>query len=91
MQNEPEAKQTWDSCLYTAEEERDFIKYYLGPSLERHNLLDKKVIIWDHNRDMMVERARTVLKDPEAAKKREKAIQCALLYLRNCENPKNSS
>ena len=68
VQNEPEAKQTWDSCLYTAEEERDFIKYFLGPSLERHNLLDKKVIIWDHNRDMMVERARTVLRDPEAAK-----------------------
>jgi glucosylceramidase len=55
VQNEPEAKQTWDSCLYTAEEERDFIKYFLGPSLEEHNLLDKKVIIWDHNRDMMVE------------------------------------
>ena len=68
VQNEPEAKQTWDSCLYTAEEERDFIKYFLGPSLEEHNLLDKKVIIWDHNRDMMVERARTVLKDPKAAK-----------------------
>ena len=68
VQNEPKAKQTWDSCLYTAEEERDFIKYFLGPSLERHNLLDKKVIIWDHNRDMMVERARTVLRDPEAAK-----------------------
>ena len=68
VQNEPEAKQTWESCLYTAEEERDFIKYFLGPSLERHNLLDKKVIIWDHNRDMMVERARTVLRDPEAAK-----------------------
>ena len=68
VQNEPEAKQTWDSCLYTAEEERDFIKYFLGPSLERHNLLNKKVIIWDHNRDMMVERARTVLGDPEAPK-----------------------
>ena len=68
VQNEPEAKHTWDSCLYTAEEERDFIKYFLGPSLERHNLLDKKVIIWDHNRDMMVERARTVLRDPVAAK-----------------------
>ena len=68
IQNEPEAKQTWDSCLYTAEEERDFIKNHLGPSLEKHNLLDKKVIIWDHNRDVMVERARTVLSDPDAAK-----------------------
>ena len=68
IQNEPEAKQTWDSCLYTAEEERDFIKDHLGPSLEKHNLLDRKVIIWDHNRDVMVERARTVLSDPDAAK-----------------------
>ena len=68
VQNEPEAKQTWDSCLYTAEEERDFIKNHLGPSLEKHNLLDRKVIIWDHNRDIMVERARTVLSDPDAAK-----------------------
>ena len=68
IQNEPEAKQTWDSCLYTAEEERDFIKNHLGPSLKKHNLLDRKVIIWDHNRDVMVERARTVLSDPDAAK-----------------------
>ena len=29
---------------------------------------DKKLIIWDHNRDLMVERARTVFKDPVAAK-----------------------
>ena len=68
IQNEPEAKQTWDSCLYTAEEERDFIKNHLGPSLKKHNLLDRKVIIWDHNRDVMVESARTVLSDPDAAK-----------------------
>ena len=68
IQNEPEAKQTWDSCLYTAEEERDFIKYFLGPALEHHNLLSKKVVIWDHNRDIMLERARKVLNDPNAAK-----------------------
>ena len=68
VQNEPAAKQSWDFCIYTAEEERDFIRDYLGPALESRNLLDKKVIIWDHNRDIMVERARTVLNDPEAAK-----------------------
>ena len=68
VQNEPAAKQSWDSCIYTAEEERDFIRDYLGPALESRNLLDKKVIIWDHNRDIMVERARTVLNDPEAKK-----------------------
>ena len=68
IQNEPEAKQTWDSCLYSAEEERDFIKYFLGPALEHHGLLSKKVVIWDHNRDVMVERTRKVLKDPIASK-----------------------
>ena len=68
VQNEPAAKQTWDSCIYTAEEERDFIRDHLGPALESRGLLDKKVIIWDHNRDIMVERTRTVLNDPETAK-----------------------
>ena len=68
VQNEPAAKQTWDSCIYTAEEERDFIRDHLGPALESRGLLDKKVIIWDHNRDIMVERTRTVLNDTETAK-----------------------
>ncbi|WGG46137.1 glycoside hydrolase family 30 protein [Rossellomorea sp. DA94] len=68
IQNEPEAKQVWDSCLYTGEEERDFIKDHLGPSLEKHGHGDVKVIIWDHNRDVIHERAKAVLSDPEAAK-----------------------
>jgi glucosylceramidase len=68
IQNEPEAKQIWDSCLYTGDEERDFIRNYLGPALEKNKLQHKKIIIWDHNRDIMVERARAVLNDSEAAK-----------------------
>lgn len=68
VQNEPAAVQTWDSCIYTAEEERDFVKNYLGPTLEKAGLDDKKIVIWDHNRDLIVERASKVLSDPEAAK-----------------------
>ncbi|MBW3112825.1 glucosylceramidase [Bacillus sp. MCCB 382] len=68
IQNEPEAKQVWDSCLYSGEEERDFIKHHLGPSLEKNGHQDVKVIIWDHNRDVIYERAKAVLSDPEAAK-----------------------
>mgnify|MGYP006205499517 CR=1 FL=1 len=30
IQNEPMATQTWESCIYTAEEERDFLKNHLG-------------------------------------------------------------
>ena len=68
VQNEPEAVQTWDSCIYTGEEERDFIKNFLGPALKSNKYLDKKLVIWDHNRDVMVERSRAVLSDPDAAK-----------------------
>ena len=68
VQNEPEAVQTWDSCIYTGEEERDFIKNFLGPALKRNRYLDKKLVIWDHNRDVMVQRSRAVLSDPDAAK-----------------------
>ena len=68
VQNEPEAVQTWDSCIYTGEEERDFIKNFLGPALKKSNYLDKKLVIWDHNRDVMLKRSRAVLSDPEAAK-----------------------
>ncbi len=67
VQNEPEAAQTWDSCLYSGEEERDFVRDYLGPTLQASGLGDVKVIIWDHNRDRMFERAKAVLDDPQAA------------------------
>ena len=68
IQNEPMAVQRWESCIYTAEEERDFLKDYLGPTLERDGLGDKKIIVWDHNRDLLFQRASTILNDPEAAK-----------------------
>ncbi len=68
IQNEPMAKQTWESCIYTAEEERDFLKNYLGPTLQKDGLGDKKIIVWDHNRDLLYGRASTLLEDPEAAK-----------------------
>ncbi|MGI8951331.1 MAG: glycoside hydrolase family 30 protein [Chitinophagaceae bacterium] len=68
VQNEPMAKQTWESCNYTAEEERDFIKNYLGPTLQKAGLNDKKIIAWDHNRDLIYQRASTILEDPAAAK-----------------------
>ena len=68
VQNEPMATQTWESCIYTGEEERDFIKKYLGPTLQKSGLGNKKLIAWDHNRDLIYQRASTVLNDPAAAK-----------------------
>ena len=68
VQNEPLASQTWESCIYTGEEERDFIKNYLGPALWKDGLKDKKILIWDHNRSLMYDRASVVLDDPAAAR-----------------------
>jgi glucosylceramidase len=68
VQNEPMATQHWDSCLYTAEEERDFVRDFLGPELEAAGLGRVRIVIWDHNRDLMVERARAVYSDPQAAR-----------------------
>lgn len=68
IQNEPMATQTWESCIYTANDERDFLKNFLGPTIQKSGLGDKKIIVWDHNRDLMVQRANVIFSDPEASK-----------------------
>jgi glucosylceramidase len=68
VQNEPEAHQRWDSCLYTAEEERDFVRDHLGPALHAAGLARVRIVVWDHNRDAMVERASVIYGDAEAAR-----------------------
>lgn len=68
IQNEPMATQTWESCIYTAEAERDFLKNFLGPTLKKEGLGNKKIVVWDHNRDLMNQRANTIFSDPEASK-----------------------
>jgi len=67
VQNEPAAKQVWESCLYSAAEERDFVRDHLGPALHAAGLGHKRLLIWDHNRDAVYQRAQVVLSDPEAA------------------------
>lgn len=68
VQNEPEAKQVWESCLYSPEEERDFIRDHLGPALHRAGLQDVKLMAHDHNRDILEAHADAVLGNPECAK-----------------------
>lgn len=68
VQNEPMATQRWESAIYSAEEERDFLKFYLGPTMHREGLGNKKIIVWDHNRDLIGDRANTIFSDPEASK-----------------------
>ena len=68
IQNEPMAVQRWESMIYTAEEERDFLKNHLGPVMEKSGYGDKNIVVWDHNRDLITNRANIIFDDPEAAK-----------------------
>ncbi len=68
VQNEPMATQTWESCVYTADDERNFVKKYLGPTLAKNKLGNKKLMVWDHNRDLLYQQASTILQDKDAAK-----------------------
>lgn len=60
VQNEPNATQTWDSCVFTAKEEADFACNYLRPSLDKFELNDVKILCYDHNKDKIIDRAEAV-------------------------------
>ena len=68
IQNEPMAKQRWESMIFSAEEERDFLKNHLGPVMAKAGLGDRKIIVWDHNRDLMTQRAHVIFDDPDASR-----------------------
>ena len=68
VQNEPMAVQVWESCIFTANEEKNFVRDYLGPALKKNGLDNLKLIIWDHNRGIMYQRAQVAYSDPEASK-----------------------
>ncbi|RED63213.1 glycoside hydrolase family 30 protein [Cohnella lupini] len=68
VQNEAKAAQKWDSCIYTAEEERDFVRDYLGPVLEKSGMSDVRLMIWDHNKERVYDRAKTAFEDALASK-----------------------
>lgn len=68
VQNEPAAVQVWESCVYSPEEERDFIRDHLGPALAASEFKDARLLCFDHNRDILEAYAGPVFCDPEAAK-----------------------
>lgn len=68
VQNEPEAVQVWESCIYHPDEERDFVRDHLGPALEKAGLGGVRLLGWDHNRDLLEERAASLFGDPAASR-----------------------
>lgn len=63
LQNEPKAVQKWDSCIYTAEEEKSFLREHMYPTLREHGLDDIEIYIWDHNKERALEWAETIFDD----------------------------
>ncbi len=60
MQNEPYAKQKWESCVYSLNEQNDFIYNYLLPKLD-----NTKVLLWDHNKEDLYNVYKNLYQDNE--------------------------
>ncbi len=70
LQNEASAATSWDSCLWSGEEERIFLKDHLYPELEAAGLAGRiAVFIWDHNKERAIEHIDAFMADPDAAAK----------------------
>jgi len=57
VQNEAKAVQTWESCVYSATEEAIFATNNLRPTLNKSGFNDIKIMIWDHNKERVLDRA----------------------------------
>ena len=66
IQNEPIAIQTWESCIWTGKEEGEFAAKFLRPTLDAKGFGDVKIMIWDHNKERVMERARESMSVPGA-------------------------
>ena len=64
IQNEAGAATEWDSCVWTAAQEKTFLKNYLYPEMKAAGLTDRiQIFFWDHNKERVVERALDMLDD----------------------------
>ena len=68
VQNEPKAIQTWESCVWTGKEEGEFAVNHLRPALDKFGFGKTGIIIWDHNKERVLDRARESFSVPGADK-----------------------
>lgn len=67
VQNEANAKQYWESCIFKPEAEADFLVNYLFPTFEKNNI-KTKILIYDHNKENLFNRANEEFSNPEVLK-----------------------
>ncbi len=62
IQNESIAATMWDSCVWTAAEQKTFLKDFLYPAFVAAGLTEKVgIYIWDHNKERVLEYARDII------------------------------
>ncbi len=67
VQNEPLMEDpNYPTCVWSAEEQKMFIRDYLGPLFERGGI-DTKIWCWDHNWNVL-DFPRAIFSDPQASK-----------------------
>ena len=66
VQNEAKAVQTWESCIWSGKEEGLFATNYLRPTLDETGFGEIKIMVWDHNKERIMERARESFSVPGA-------------------------
>lgn len=67
IQNETNAMPIWESCLYSAKDEVDFLVNYLHPTFQKNNI-DTKILVYDHNKEKLFTRAVDEFSNEEANK-----------------------
>lgn len=64
IQNESIAATNWDSCVWTARQQKTFLKDFLYPEFEKAGLIGKVgIYIWDHNKERVLEYATDIIDD----------------------------
>lgn len=65
VQNEPAAAMPWESCEYSAQDEAELIKSGYGEKMKQRGI---DIYVWDHNKEVLLDRAWPIFNDPDAAK-----------------------
>ncbi len=64
VQNEASAATSWDSCLWSGEEESRFLRDFLYPEMKAAGLTERVgIYIWDHNKERMTEHIGEMMKN----------------------------
>ena len=67
IQNEPNGITIWESCLYSSQDEVDFLVNYLYPTFKKNDI-NTQIIVYDHNKEKLFNRAVEEFSNTEANK-----------------------